>query len=374
MQKKRIGLIDADLLDNGTRHPNLALMKISGFKQSKGHKTELLLDYDHIQDYDEVWLSKVFTSTKVELNIPEYPHKIPKKLSKYPNLKIGGTGFFFDKAPNLPDKIEHHMPDYHLYDEYVQLKIKEGIKEKTFTDYMHYSIGFATRGCMRKCDFCVNRKYDTVLRHAEVREFYNKDRKHIYLWDDNIFGYPKWRDVFDELSEIGRRFQFRQGMDIRLLTKEKATVLASSKYIGDIIFAFDFLKDREIVEKKLKIWRKQAPTKTTKLYILCAFESQDINDIVSVFKRLKILMKYRCLPYIMRFDSYKGSEFEGIYITLARWCNQPNFFKKKSFREFCKANGKRSSAVKYMVAFQKKHPEIAKKYFDLKFEKMPKNY
>ena len=27
---KTIGIIDADLLDNGTRHPNLALMKISG--------------------------------------------------------------------------------------------------------------------------------------------------------------------------------------------------------------------------------------------------------------------------------------------------------------------------------------------------------
>ena len=26
-----IGLCDADLLDNGTRHPNLVLMKIAGF-------------------------------------------------------------------------------------------------------------------------------------------------------------------------------------------------------------------------------------------------------------------------------------------------------------------------------------------------------
>ena len=28
---KCIGLCDADLLDNGTRHPNLVLMKIAGF-------------------------------------------------------------------------------------------------------------------------------------------------------------------------------------------------------------------------------------------------------------------------------------------------------------------------------------------------------
>ena len=41
---KTIGIIDADLLDNGTRHPNLALMKISGYQQEQG--TELTLHED----------------------------------------------------------------------------------------------------------------------------------------------------------------------------------------------------------------------------------------------------------------------------------------------------------------------------------------
>lgn len=35
------------------------------------------------------------------------------------NVHIGGTGFFFDKAPNLPNEIEHHAPDYHLYDDWI---------------------------------------------------------------------------------------------------------------------------------------------------------------------------------------------------------------------------------------------------------------
>ena len=30
----KIGLIDADLLDHGTKHPNLALLKMSGFCKS----------------------------------------------------------------------------------------------------------------------------------------------------------------------------------------------------------------------------------------------------------------------------------------------------------------------------------------------------
>lgn len=31
----KIGLVDADLLDNGTRHPNLALLKIAGLFHDK---------------------------------------------------------------------------------------------------------------------------------------------------------------------------------------------------------------------------------------------------------------------------------------------------------------------------------------------------
>ena len=39
-RKKRykIGLVDADLLCNGTRHPNLALLKIAGYLRDNGFK------------------------------------------------------------------------------------------------------------------------------------------------------------------------------------------------------------------------------------------------------------------------------------------------------------------------------------------------
>ena len=41
-EKVRIGIIDADLMDNGTRHPNLALMKISGYYKEQGHEVKLI--------------------------------------------------------------------------------------------------------------------------------------------------------------------------------------------------------------------------------------------------------------------------------------------------------------------------------------------
>jgi hypothetical protein len=87
--------------------------------------------------------------------------------------------------------------------------------------------------------------------------------------------------------------------------------LLSSKYYGDYIFAFDHLKDKAIIEKNLSIWRKYSGTKIPKLYVLCGFDSQDEKDIAGTFERIKVLMKYGSLPYIMRFEKYKDSKYKG---------------------------------------------------------------
>lgn len=359
--RKDIAIIDADLLDNGTRHPNLALMKISGYMKAEGHNVNLLLDYKDIEKYDQVFLSKVFNFTNIPIN-----------LEKYKNISYGGTGFFGEHAPWLEDCIEHHMPDYNLYNEYVEKELSRGIKASSLSDYTDYSIGFTTRGCFRKCSFCVNKKYDKVFRHSKVEEFFDPSRKRIYLWDDNFLAYSGWRDVLEELEATKRSFQFRQGLDVRLMTEEKAKRFSEMKYYGDYIFAFDFLKDKELIDKKLKLWRTYN-RKTTKLYVLCGYESQDVNDIISIFERIVVLMKNGCIPYIMRYEDYKNSEFRGLYINIARWCNQPNFFKKKSFRDFCESNqnpesDKKCASMRYLEEFEKKHPEVAKKYFDLRYE------
>lgn len=353
-----IGLIDADLIDNGTRHPNLALMKISGYMKNNGHQVSLLLDYDNLNNYDEIYISKVFSFTKIPIDLNDK--------EKYSHIKFGGTGFFPIDPPNLPDEIEHFMPDYTLYNSFIAKEIERGLKPSRFDDYINYSIGFTTRGCFRKCDFCVNKKYNSVFRHSLVSEFLDKNRKYIYLWDDNFLAYSGWEEVLDELDSTNKKFQFRQGLDIRLMTKKKAERLAKSNYHGDFIFAFDFLKDRELIEKNLKLWRKFC-NKTTKLYVLCGFESITSQDIADTFERIKILMKYQCIPYIMRYASYESSEFRGMYINLARWCNQPQFFKKKTFREFCEANGENSSTMKYLRHFEEKHPDIASLYFNLRY-------
>ena len=340
-------------------------MKLSGYYKQNGHDVILKTDYDDLDKFDKVFISRVFLDTKV-----------PNEVLDMTNVEYGGTGFFYDKAPPLPDEIEHHMPDYDLYNEWIEKQIESGRKRKEFEYYLDYSIGFTTRGCVRQCEFCVNKHYKKVSTHSPIDEFLDTSRKYICLLDDNILAYPKWKDIILELQATGKYFQYKQGMDIRLMTEEKAQVLSGCKYKGDYIFAFDNIEDKSIMENKLKLWKRYSK-KTTKLYVFCGFDRHNkwddefwTQDIIDAFERAKILMKYGCLPYIMRFNKYEESPYRGTYINLARWCNQPNFFKKKSYREFCIANGENSSSVRYMKEFEEDHPEVAEQYYNLKYEQL----
>lgn len=342
-------------------------MKLSGYNKSLGNKVMLHMDYENLEQFDKVYISKVFTDTET-----------PEEVLSLSNIEYGGTGFFYDKATPLPNEIEHYMPDYTLYDGWVEDQLEKGRKRKEFEYYLDYSLGFTTRGCIRQCSFCVNKNYKQATLHSPISEFLDKNRKYICLLDDNILACKDWKGIFEDLKQTKMRFQYKQGLDERLLTDEKCEILFNSKWIGDYIFAFDNIRDKELIESKLKIIRRHT-NKVLKFYVFCGYNHNKPDeyddqfwkrDIEDAFARIKVLMENGCLPYIMRYKDYKLSPYRGTYINLARWCNQPSFFKKKSYREFCLANGENSSTVRYMNEFEKDHPDIAKLYYDMKYEEI----
>lgn len=357
----RIAIIDADLVGRKKhRFSNLVCMKLSGYHKDKGDDVTLKMDYDGLTSFDHVYLSKVFTDTIV-----------PDGVLSLSNLSFGGTGFYYDKAPALPDDVEHHMPDYHLYDAWVDAQTESGKKSADFSYYTDYSIGFLTRGCFRRCDFCVNKKYSRVQRHSPLSEFFDPNRPKICLLDDNFFGCPTWRDMLDELKSTKRPFQFKQGLDERLLTEDKCEALFESRYDGDYIFAFDNIADAELIERKIQLARKYTKA-VLKFYCFTGFDRNDRwdenfwrNDIFDLFIRIEILMRNRCMPYVMRFARYIESPYRGVYITAARWCNQPSFYKKKTLREFATMPGN-TATNRYISEFERKFPDIGY-FFDLRF-------
>lgn len=323
----------------------------------------------------------MISQKKTEAKIAEFYKDNP--ILRMPNVTYGGTGFYYDKAPALPDEIEHITPDYHLYDAWVQMQIENGVSRKDLTYYMDYSIGFTTRGCIRRCKFCVNKNYNHCNLHSNVSEFLDENRPYICLLDDNIFSCPRWKSVFDDLISTGKRFQFKQGLDERLLTDEKCEYLFNkSKWIGDKIFAFDNIKDKQIITNRIEMIRRHTD-QIIKFYVFCGFNhdnpgSYDSDfyrrDIEDLFERIKILTEYKCLSYIMRYKDCYSSKYSGVYTLIARWCNQPSIFKKMSIREFTNADqgnrAKKCSSLRYLEQVEHDFPDIAEKYFDMKWSSL----
>lgn len=395
-----IGLVDADLLCNGTRHPNLALLKIAGYFRDNGYVRrtadnavtdvntyELLTNesnFDDLQKLDHIYVSCVFSFTLDDPPLLLTTLLSNKKLAK--KVHMGGTGSyanlsvedgFAEKREEDMHRLENdaflntlvnkagtngidmrtQMPDYHLYDEFVGIMEAVKTTPNYYKDYKEYSIGFLTRGCFRRCPFCVNKLERKAMPYSNLNDFLDQERDekgklvrpYIYLWDDNFLASPYWEPLIDELIATGRPFQFRQGLDERLLAQNKrgedmARKLASANYHGDFIFAFDNWFDRRLIEKALKIWKYHCPKKETKFYLFCGFQQTPTDDkkfqldIAEIFMRICVLMRYGCLGYIMRHEDYKKAPMPNIYVQIARWCNQPGFYRNMSFWQFCYKN------------------------------------
>lgn len=378
----KIGLVDADLLNGGTRHPNLVLLKLAGFFKDNDIPFRLIISNDEdISTYTQIYISRVFTFNPIPSFYDEND----------PRFHLGGTGAYaikkdvkdfkesrsldmhqleYDEFLNtLPNRrggskamgidMRRQMPYYRLYDEYVEKKIEEGRKPSYFNDYKYYSIGFLTRGCVRHCPFCVNKLENEVYRYSELEWFLDQERDdngklirpYIYLWDDNFLASDKkiWKPMLEALIASKRPFQFRQGLDERILAESKdgpmiAKMLSKCKYHGDFIFAFDNWRDREKIVKALGIWKYYNPGKSTKFYLFCGFmlKAEDDEklyaDVKTLFDRIYILMQYGCFGYVMRHTDYKNHDLSNIYVQIARWCNQPQFYRYMSFWEYCYRN------------------------------------
>ena len=73
--------------------------------------------------------------------------------------------------------------------------------------------------------------------------------------------------------------------------------------------------------------------------------------------------------YIMRHEYYNRSPYKGIVHHPGPLVQPTQLLKKKSFRQFCEANGLTSSAFPLHAEFEHDHPDIAKQYFDIRFDR-----
>lgn len=286
---KKILLIDID-----SRIPNLALMKLSSWHKRQGDK--IFFNWFLQNKYDQIYASCIFTENA-------------KKISEYcfENMIYGGSGFKnWDVV--LPEKIEHVMPDYDLYGK-------------------QYSLGFASRGCFRKCPWCiVNSKEGKLRENADIYEFWDKRYKEIVLLDNNILGLRKhFFKICEQILKENLIVDFNQGLDIRLMDNEFAKILKSLRH-KEYKFAFDNMRDEEAVKTGIETLKRHGINRST-FYILVGFNTTLKED----FYRCNMLKELGQSVYVMRYRKDKK-----YLLALAQWGNMHNMFRTHSFEEFCK--------------------------------------
>lgn len=307
----KIGLIDVD----GHNYPNIPLMKISAYHKSQGDSVEW---YDPLFSghMDKVYMSKVFGFTEDYQYYVDADEIIKGGSGYCINLVNGKEVYDKSKDIELPYEIEHIYPDYSLY----------GITDTAY--------GFLTRGCPRGCHHChVEAKEGRASRKvADLSEFWN-GQKNIVLCDPNILACKEWKDLLQQLIDSKAYVDFNQGLDIRLMTEEKAEMLKRIK-IKNFHFAWDRYQDKDIILPKFKMFKDITGIDFRKLgvFVLCNFDTTIEEDLERIYTLRDLVFQ----PYVMIYN--KENVSKGHYLRkMQRWVNSRIIFAKcRNFEDYKK--------------------------------------
>lgn len=264
-----------------------------------------------------VYISKMFTTTP-ECGDVINADKVIRGGSGYAIKLLDGREVWTGNDEPLPHEIEHIMPDYALY---------HMIKDTAY--------GFLSRGCPRGCAFCHVAAKEGRLSYkvADLSEWWSGQRN-IVLCDPNILACTDWRDLLQQLADSKARVDINQGIDARLLTREKVEMLNKIK-ISTIHFAWDDYRQKDAVLRGLQCFADHFMRKLDKghfaqVFVLTNFYTTPAQDL----ERIYTLRDMGFEPYIMVYDKEHAAPF---YKSLQRWVNMRAIFHKVStFEEYNK--------------------------------------
>lgn len=299
----RIGLIDVD----GHNFPNLALMKLSAHHKAKGDEAEWYMPFT--DRYDIVYMSKVF-SFSPDYDLCINADKVIKGGTGYAiTLENGKEVYHKELDKPLPYEVEHTYPDYSLYPMYC--------KDTAY--------GFLTRGCPRACKFChvAPKEGKISVKVADLSEFWG-GQKNIVLNDPNILACRDWADLLGQLADTKAFVDFNQGLDIRLMTEQKALALDKIR-IKQIHFAWDRYEDKDTVLSKLKMYAEVSNRRLNSHDTIVYTLVNDTSTLEQDLERIYTLRELGYWPYVMIYDKQHCNQ---VYRDLARWVNNRFIFAK----------------------------------------------
>ncbi len=284
----RIGLVDVD-----SKIPNLALMKLSAWHKAQGDEVSLFAPL--FDTPDRIYASKIFDFT---LDYQYYPDDV--------EIVQGGSGYDLDIE--LPVGVEDMYPDYDLFG-------------------CEYAMGFTTRGCIRKCPFCIVPAKEGRIRAVNDIYGFWDGQTQLKLLDNNLTALPEHFElVVTQCIENDIEVDFSQGLDIRLLTPEMAQLLSRVKLWKQIHFAWDDINIETDVRRGIRILQDNGVALyKVMFYVLIGFDSTPEEDLY----RVEALRGMGVDPFVMPFD--KHDDYQRRF---ARWVNHKAIFKSVPWEQY----------------------------------------
>lgn len=277
----------------------ISLLKIGAYLSDHGHECKLFTnELPRVNEFDEIWVTTLFT-----FEIPHSLGIIEEAIKRAKRVKVGGIassllpGYFKDKDIDLHiglwNEVEEYSPKYSLLDEIPE-----------------YSITHITRGCINKCGFCMVPKLEPEFkRHENWQNDIHPESNKILFYDNNWIA-QEYNDLKKDTENILKiinernikEIDFNQGLDCRLLTDEKADLLAQLP-ITPIRFAFDGMHEdghwQQAIEK-MAIRGKR----NFRSYVLYNYKDkpEDYYYRIKEHVRLADLYSIECKAFPMRYQ------------------------------------------------------------------------
>lgn len=288
-----IALHDSDY----TGFPNYALMKLSAYHKAQGDNVEWWIP---LKRYDRVYSNKIFTFS------PEDPMLPPDTIKC-------GTGY--GNLDKLPQEIDDAMPDYSIYPS------------------VEHSIGFITRGCIRKCPWCiVPKKEGMICPYREWQDIKRRDTecRDIVFMDNNVLAHEHGIKQMERMIGQNIRIDFNQGMDARLITPEVAEIMSRLKWIRFIRMSCDTDAMLDTVIEKIELLKRHG-VKPYRVFVYLL-----VQDIKSAENRALVLRDVGADVFAQPYRDFENKiEPTKEMRDFAQWVNRkPIFNSTDSFAEF----------------------------------------
>lgn len=296
----------------------LPLLKLGAWQKDIGNQVALFNNgkLPQADEYDEIWVTTRFT-----FDIPFATGLVREAKKRARRVWVGGIS-----ASLLPDYFRREGVDVHVG------LLPEA--EQYAPDYSllghdpDYSISHTSRGCIRKCGFCMVTKLEPQFTHrSDWEKDIHPNTKKVLFYDNNWLGKSKelLQEDIDKLKGLvkaGRitEIDFNQGLDARLVDDAMADRLTGLP-IRPIRFAFDGKQEDGYYQRAIhRMYERGYHSFMT--YVLYNFTDtpQDfyyrLKESVKISQELKIAVDSFPMRYQPILEVNKQRDYVGKHWTL----------------------------------------------------------